>query len=140
MLYLSLLIATTGTLLYHFIQKSTPTNVHLTLSIVVTYAVALCVSLVILFLQPPKEGIVAAFQKLNWTSYALALCIVGWEFGFFMMYRAGWPVSLAAIISTALASILLVPLGFLLFRENVSILNILGAALCIGGIILANIK
>ena len=75
-------------------------------------------------------------SKANWTTYALGVAIVGLEFGFLCVYRAGWKISIANLFaSIALACVLLI-VGFLIYKEALSLRQILGMGVCAVGLIL----
>jgi multidrug transporter EmrE-like cation transporter len=138
--YASISVAVIASLLYHVILKVTPANVNPAISLVVTYATAMLLSLGLLFVFPLKTGVVEAFKELNWASYALALALVGLEVGFLLAYRAGWKVSTAAIIVNATITVLLIPIGLALFREQLSLVNIAGIVVCVVGLVMVNVK
>ncbi len=119
---------------YHLAQKSVPRNADPMLSLVVTYIVALAVTLIILLIGGvPKE---ASFRTLNWATVATGIAIVGVEIGFLLAYRAGLNVSLGAVTSNVAVALVMLPLGVLLFREQLSASNIAGLVLCLGGLAL----
>jgi multidrug transporter EmrE-like cation transporter len=81
-----------------------------------------------------------ALKQLNWTSMALALGVVGLELGFLLAYRAGWNISLAALIANIAAALLLIVVGTIFFKEKVSVVNIVGVVVCVVGLIMVNFK
>jgi uncharacterized membrane protein len=125
---------------YHLFQKATPTTVHPMAALTVTYGVALLVCLILLPFYPSPEGTAASLSKVNWTSVGLGLSVVGLELGFLVAYRAGWPISLAGLVSNVMVGMLLLPMGLILMREKLSWINLLGIAVCLVGIILVNLK
>jgi len=54
----------------------------------VTYAVALCLTLILLFFIHHNR-ILLNLRQLNWASYCWHSSIVGLEVGFLLVYRAG---------------------------------------------------
>ncbi|MBI3360847.1 MAG: EamA family transporter [Chloroflexi bacterium] len=126
--------------LYHVLQKSIPGAAHPLLSLIATYAMAVVACLALLPLFPFKAGLVQSLRELNWVSYCLGFAIIGLELGFLLAYRAGWNVSLGAIVSNVAVTILLVPIGMLLFREKVSAMNLVGIAVCIIGLVMVNYR
>lgn len=137
--YFSISLAVLSTLFYHIFQKLTPPNANPALAMILTYGVAtaVCVAL-LLVCFPPKAGLVAEIRQLNWASAALALTVAGIEFGFLFAYRAGWKISLAGIVVNILATILLVPIGMLAFKEKVSAVNLIGIIFCLVGLVMVN--
>jgi len=55
-------------------------------------------------------------------------------------YRAGWNISLGAIVSNSGAALLLIPVGLLFFQERVSAVNVLGVVVCVAGLVLVNLR
>jgi hypothetical protein len=85
--YFSISLAICSSALYHFVAKSTPSNVNFTVSLLVTYAVAFIVVLFTFIFFPLKNGLVFELKQLNWASIGLAIAVVGIEFGFLLTYR-----------------------------------------------------
>ena len=69
---------------------------------------------------------------------ALAFTLVGLEVGFLLAYRAGWTISLAGLFSNATVSVLLLPVGLMLFKDRLSGVNALGVLVAIVGLVLMN--
>jgi len=138
--YFSITLAILSSALYHFSQKSTPVDVNPAAAIMVTYFVAFFLTLSLLFFLPLKNGLWAELRQLNWASYLLAFSIVGLEVGFLLVYRAGWNVGIAAVLVNVVASLLLVPVALLVFKQQLSWINILGILVCLAGLVMLNWK
>ena len=138
--YFSITLAIASSALYHFVAKSTPSNVNFTVSLLVTYAVAFVVTLVGFFFFPATNGISAELKQLNWASIGLAIAVVGIEFGFLLSYRSGWNLGIAAVLATVVASLILVPVAILVFKDKISWVNILGILVCLVGLVMLNWK
>ncbi len=136
--YFSIALAICSSALYHFSQKQIPAGVDPIISVIVTYAVSLILCLVLLYFLPPKQGLLQAVRQLNWASYVLALSLVGLEVGFLLVYRAGWNIGLAAVLVNVVASLILIPLALLVFKDRLSWVNILGIVVCLGGLVMLN--
>lgn len=108
-------------------------------ALMVTYFVAALISAIIFIFMVGSSNVLVELSKINWTSIILAIAIVGLEVGYVFVYRAGWAVSTASVVANiGLACVLLV-VGFLLYRENVSIKQIIGIFVCMFGLILINL-
>ncbi len=138
--YFSITLAIFSSALYHFVAKSTPSNVNFTVSLLVTYSVAFLVVLLTLFLFPLENGLSAELKKLNWASIGLAVAIVGIEFGFLMVYRSGWDLGIAAVVVNVVASLILLPVAIFFFKDKISWVNIAGIFVCLAGLIMLNWK
>ena len=93
---------------YNIAAKSTPSQVNAFASLAVSYLVAAVSAIVMFFVTSGQKNIFAEVAKTNWTAYALGIAIVGLEFGFLCVYRAGWKISTAQLFaSIALSCVLL---------------------------------
>ena len=136
--YFSISLAILSSALYHFSAKSTPASVNFSISLVVTYAVALVISLLTVPFFPAQNGILAELKQLNWASFLLALAIVGIEFGFLLVYRSGWNLGIAAVLVNVVASLILLPVAIFLFKDKISWINVLGIFVCLVGLVMLN--
>jgi len=138
--YFSITLAICSSALYHFTAKSTPSNVNFTVSLLVTYAVAFAVTTLGFFFFPVKNGIMMEVKQLNWASIGLAIAVVGIEFGFLLTYRAGWQLGIAAVLVNVIGSLILVPVAIFIFKDKISLVNILGIMVCLVGLVMLNWK
>ena len=116
--YFSITLTICSSALYHFVAKSTPSNVNFTVSLLVTYAVAFVVTLFGFFFFPATDGVAVELRKLNWASIGLAIAVVGIEFGFLLVYRSGWNLGIAAVVTNVIASLILVPVAICCSRTK----------------------
>ena len=137
--YFSITLAICSSALYHFVAKSTHSNINFTVSLLVTYGTAFLVTLLTFFFFPTKD-VAAEFKSLNWASVALAVAVVGIEFGFLLTYRAGWNLGIAAVLVNVVASLILVPVAIFVFKDKISWVNIAGILVCLAGLVMLNWK
>ena len=140
MFTISFLITVLGSVLYHICQKTISPSVNPVISLMVTYVVALAISVPLLALFPLKGSLTESLSKVNWASVALAFAIVGLEVGFLLAYRAGWDLSLMAIATNASAALLLLPIGVTFLKEKPSTTNIVGVFICVIGLAMVNLR
>lgn len=138
--YFSISLAIASSAFYHFVAKSTPSHVNFTVSLLVTYAFAFVVTLLGFFFFPATHGIANELRQLNWASIGLAIAVVGIEFGFLLVYRSGWNLGIAAVLVNVVASLILVPVAILIFKDKISWINILGILVCLAGLVMLNWK
>jgi len=138
--YFSITLAILSSALYHFVAKSTPLNVNFTVSLLATYAVAFVVVLFTFVFFPIKNGLAFELKQLNWASIGLAIAIVGIEFGFLLVYRSGWNLGIAAVLTNVVASLILLPVAIFLFKDKITWVNIAGIIVCFIGLIMLNWK
>lgn len=116
-----------------------PSDVNPFGALMVTYLVAAIISAIIFVSVVGPSNIGVGISKINWTSIVLALAIVGLEVGYVFVYRAGWSVSTASVVANIGLAIVLLAVGYLLYRENVSLNQILGIIVCMIGLVLINL-
>ena len=138
--YIAIGLTIIANLFYHIFQKSIPENVNPFVSLIATYISAIVVSLAVFLIYPGNSNIPLTLKSLNWASFALGIAIVGLEVGFLLAYRAGWNLSIAAAFSNVAVTLLLIPVGIILFKEKLSVINITGLVFCVLGLILVNYK
>src|SRR3990172_1194266 len=138
--YFSITLAILSSALYHFSAKSTPSNVNFTISLIVTYAVALVITALTIFFFPAKNGFLADLRQLNWASFLLAIAIVGIEFGFLLTYRSGWNLGIAAVLTNVVASLILLPVAIFVFKDQLNWVNVVGILVCLVGLVMLNWK
>jgi uncharacterized membrane protein len=132
----SIILIVVSNVIYQVSQKSVPHGAHPLMATIVAYLAALALCFVMLPFMPLQESIGASLQRLNWASYALGVSIVGVELGFLLAYRAGWDISIGVVIANSAIMVLLVPIGLIFFKEQLSWSNVLGVVLCVAGVVL----
>lgn len=134
MYFFSAVLAIVGSVAYHhFVKRISPT-IHPVVSIVGIYVGVLMLSSLLLVFSPPSEGYRYHFTQINWVQLAVAASIFLIELGFVLMYRSGWNLSTANLVTSVFINVLLVGLGLWLLREQVSLINAIGIALSIIGV------
>lgn len=121
---------------YNICAKSTPTGAHAFLSLTVTYLVAAGVTAALFLADRSAGPLVSEVKNLNWTAPVLGLAIVGLEFGYLCIYRAGWPVSLGSLVANLCLACVLVLLGVLVYKEVITLRQIAGLLVCGLGLVL----
>ncbi|NMC56147.1 MAG: EamA family transporter [Eubacteriaceae bacterium] len=122
--------------LYNIIAKSTPANVNTFASLVITYAVAAVLSLILFLTTSQTKNFAEEFSKINWTSIVFGFSIIALEFGYINVYRAGWKVSTGSLVANISLACVLLLVGLLFYKESVSLRQIIGMVLCAGGLFL----
>jgi uncharacterized membrane protein len=138
--YASIGLTVLSNALYHVFQKLTPGNVHPLVALAATYSTATLLCILSIPFFPLASGWRESIGQLNWASFALAFAIVGLELGFLLAYRAGWNISLGAIVSNVAVTLVLVPLGLLFFKDKLSVVNLAGIVVCVIGLVMVNYK
>lgn len=69
-------------------------------------------------------------QELNWASVVLGIVLVGIEFGYILLYRAGWEISIAPIMINITCAIILITIGIFVYNESLSVKQGIGILCC----------
>lgn len=123
---------------YHLTQKLMPLNANPIAALIITYITATIISVVSYFVFFPGSDLSSLFIDAGASGklgILLGFAVVGLELGFLSAYRLGWNISAASLLSNTLVVLILIPVGFLLFRESISQNAIIGIIMCITGLI-----
>lgn len=132
-------VAVLANVFYHVASKSIPAEQNAFMGLVVNYATALIASAILLFLTP-HEKILLEAAKSNWACILMGLSITGVEVAFVMIYRAGGEMSTTSLIVNILIALAMFIVGGIFYHEQISAQKILGAALCIAGVIMLSLR
>ncbi len=125
---------------YQICAKSVPDKMNPFASLTITYVTGAIVSL-IMYLALNKGGnIIHEYQKTNWAPFVLGFVIVGLEVGYIYAYKAGWPVSVAQIVQAAVLAVILIFIGYMLYKEAITWNKTAGIIVCLAGLGLINMK
>lgn len=135
-MYWPLFIIVLSNVLYNITSKSIPGSASPWAVLVVTYLVSSFLSLIAYFIFEENKNFIYSVKMINWTGFTLGISMVGLEIGYIFMYRNGWKISAASLLANILLAIILVLIGTLIYKEHISIKQIIGILLCITGCIL----
>ena len=133
-------LAILSNVLYHICAKTTPEGVHPFASLTVTYLTGAVLSAILYCVLAPQANLVKECSRLNWAPFALGIVIVGLEGGWLYAYKAGWQVNTGFIVQSAFVSVLLLFVGYFLYREALSWNKLLGTAICLLGLVFINLN
>lgn len=133
-------LAILSNVLYHICAKTTPEGIHPFASLTVTYLTGAVLSAVLYYVLAPQANLVRECSRLNWAPFALGIVIVGLEGGWLYAYKAGWQVNTGFIVQSAFVSVLLLFVGYFLYREALSWNKLLGTAICLLGLVFINLN
>ena len=134
--YLAFALTVFGMLLYHLSQKSAPQDANPFFVIVIAYVVGIALCLAFALISPGRKNLLETFRESNWAVYTLGVAAALIELGFLLAYRTGWRISIAAVATNAAAAIVLIPVGLLVFKDHLSLRNVIGLIFCLVGLAL----
>ena len=126
--------------LYQICAKSVPEGMNPLASLTVTYLVGAAVSCALYFILNRNANLLREIRLTNWAPIVLGVVIVGLEVGFIYAFRAGWQISMAQIVSSAVLAVILIFVGYLLYHEAITWNKIVGIIVCLAGLVLINYR
>lgn len=127
-------------IVYHITAKSIPSEVNPFASLTITYLIGAVCSALFFLIAGHEQSFVKEVAKMNWAPFVMGLVVVGLEVGFIYAYKAGWPVSTAAIVQSSFLGIALIIVGFVGFHESMTWKKIVGICICLVGLFFINMK
>ena len=131
-----ILVVVGANTVYNISTKSTPTDVNSFASLAASYAIGMIFSVIMFYITAENKNIIAELSKTNWTAAALGVAIVALEFGYICIYRAGWKISAATLIANISLACVLMVIGILLYKESISMKQIIGIIISAVGLVL----
>lgn len=123
---------------YQICAKSVPAELDPFAALTVTYLIGAAASAVLYFALNKGGNLLHEIAGVNWSSIVLGIVIVGLETGCIFAYKAGWPVSSMQIVQSAILAVMLILVGFFLYKEEISASKLLGIAICLVGLYFVN--
>jgi drug/metabolite transporter (DMT)-like permease len=134
-----MLLAVLGGLLYHLAQKAVPEDTNPFTVLFHAYFAAGLLCLAVIACTTPKE-LRGTLARPSSVSLLLGIAVLVIEAGFLLVYRSGWPVGWAALVQSLLITVILLPVGYFWFKEDVSVVRLVGVAMCLGGMALVMMR
>lgn len=125
---------------YQICAKSVPDSMNPFASLTVTYLVGAVASCILYYALGNSPNLLKEYCKLNWAPIVLGVVIVGLEAGYIYAFKAGWQISTAQVVQSAILAAVLLFVGFLLYHEELTWNKIVGIAICMIGLVFINLK
>ena len=126
--------------LYQVCAKSVPEGMNPLASLTVTYLVGAAVSCAMYYILNRNADLLKEIRLTNWAPIVLGIVIIGLEVGFIYAFRAGWQISMAQIVSSAVLAVILIFVGYMLYHEAITWNKIVGIIICLAGLVLINYR
>ena len=131
-----LLIVVGANTIYNISTKSTPSDVNAFASLAPSYFIAMLGSVVMFFLTADSKNLLVEISKTNWSALALGIAIVGLEFGYICIYRAGWKIGVASLVANISLACVLLLVGLFVYKEVITLKQFIGMGICAIGLML----
>ena len=126
--------------LYQICAKEVPAGMNAFASLTVTYLVGAVASGLLFLVTGNGANLLQEYGRLNWAPFVLGLVILGLEAGWIYAYKAGWPVSTAFIVQSAILAGFLLAVGYVLYREPLAWNKVAGVVICLISLYVINYK
>jgi len=120
---------------YQLVLKLVRPDVHILALLAFAYLVS-CATALTLWLLSPGLGESRLQGRDMIFAAVLGMSIVGIEYGFASAFRSGQPMNTTGAIVNVATALLVVPVGYAVFGEQMTTVKLAGLALCCGGLIL----
>lgn len=126
----AVMLAISGTLLYHLSMKFVPNTVNPFFSLAISYGMAMLLCLPGIYYYSGTRSL----YSVDWSVAGVAVGIFGIELGFLLLYRAGGNLGISSLLTNAANTLILLPIGWYFFRESFSALRLFGLLLTLAGL------
>ncbi len=136
--YLPVILIVGSNIFYHVSAKGIPAELNPMMGLFIIYLIGAALALGMFFITDPVKDISAQFKIINWAPLVLAFAVIGLEYGNIMLYRAGWNISVGSLVCNIALAAILVFIGLLIYKETLSINQLIGIGFCVAGLIFIN--
>jgi len=136
--YLPVFIVVIANVTYDISSKSIPEDINAYASVTISYSALAVFNFILFLVLNPTGSIISEIGYVNWAVIFFALASIGLESGYIFLYRVGWNISIGGLVCNILLAINMVVIGYLFYKEVISMKQIFGIILCIAGLIYIN--
>lgn len=133
---LSMVLLVISATVYQLAAKFVPPELSPWHTFTIVYIIGGLLCIVAGLLDNSKQSFWEAVRGSNWAVVVLGFAVVGIETGYLLAFRAGWKLSVTGVFANVAAATLMFPVGVLLLKERLSVVNIIGLVLGVVGLIL----
>ena len=119
-----------GMLVYHVAQKNIPVALNPCHATIMAYVAGILLCALFGITYAGNRSILVSLKDSNWAVWGMGIGAAAIEVGFMLAYRSGWRISLTAVATNVAATVILIPIGLLVFKENLSLRNVIGVLFC----------
>lgn len=136
--YLPVAVIIVANIFYNLCTKSMPVKANPFFCLVITYLIAAFFAFLMYTISRDGRTISQEVPLLNWAPFVLGVSLVALEFGYILLYRVGWNISIGSLVCNIILAIILLGIGLLVYREMLSARQVFGVLLCIAGLFFIN--
>lgn len=133
---LSMVILVLSATVYQLAAKFVPSGLSPWHVFTIVYIIGGLLCIAAGLLDTSKQSFWETVRGSNWAVIVLGFAVVGIEIGYLLAFRAGWKLSVTGVFANVAAATLMLPVGILLLKERLSVVNVIGLVLAVVGLIL----
>jgi hypothetical protein len=134
MMWISIALVVVGNIIYQLGQRAIPRDANPVVATLAAYLIAFAVTLGTIPFLARGVAFGSAWQKLDGSTILVGCGIVAVELGFLLVYRAGWGISTAPLLSNSILAVVLLGIGAVAFKEPITVARAAGIVLCLAGL------
>ena len=139
-LFLFVILITISAMFYQLGYKFVPSNLNPLAAILALYILAITLTTILAFIIDKQYKIKSRKNHFNSKLiYFFVLAMLGFDFGYLLIYRLGGDASKVFNLSIPLQAIALLIAGLIIYKEKLTIKNLLGIILSLAGVFLISL-
>lgn len=123
---------------YQISAKSIPAAMDPYAAVFFNYVIATVLAFCLWMFLGEDKSLSLQVSKMNWAPILMGLSITAVEVASVFMYKMGWNISIASTIGNIALAVVLVAVGFFVYKEVVTVNQLIGIGLCMAGLIFMN--
>ena len=131
-----IIMVISANLIYNICTKQLPNGANEFAYLTAAYSIAAIISFLLFLFNSGGKNIVRELLPLGISPFVFGAMFVALELGYIYAYRIGWKISTASLTANISLAILLVIAGIILYKESISIKQLIGMGICAAGLIL----
>ena len=136
--YLPVAVIIVANVFYNLCAKSMPVKANPFFCLVITYLIAAFFAFLMYTVSRNGRSLSQEVPLLNWAPFVLGVSLVALEFGYILLYRIGWNISVGSLVCNIILAIILLGIGLLFYHEMLNARQVFGVLLCIAGLFFIN--
>lgn len=124
--------------IYQISAKSVPDAMDPFAAVFFNYVVAAALAFCLWMVMGQDRSLTTQLSKMNWSPVTMAMAITAVEVASVFMYKVGWNISIGSTVANILTAIALAGVGVLIYKDVMTVNQLIGIGLCIAGLVVMN--
>ena len=124
--------------IYQISAKSVPDAMDPFAAVFFNYVVAAALAFCLWMVMGQDRSLTTQLSKMNWAPVTMAMAITAVEVASVFLYKVGWNISIGSTVANILTAIALAGVGVLIYKDVMTVNQLIGIGLCIAGLVVMN--